>query len=369
MSTSMQAIEWLQLTDHDAAQLPSFLVLAGDETLFKRLVIQRLRYVTCVVGELEFVVLEGDSVLWADVHDQLNTRSLFGGGGTVLLLRDADGFVTAHRAELERLAENEIRCGTLILDLQTFPATTRLAKIAAKQGLVIHCRIPERKAGNRSVPDVQRLRNWLVQHAQQRHALRLTEAQVVQIMDLVGDRLGLIDSELSKLALFADINGQVSKTTIDEVVGGWRTETTWELLNAACRGDAASALAGLERLLAAGESPQAMFGAISWSLRRFAAAVRFVQLQEGRGERPDLVAALVSAGVPKFPAERFQTTLAELRQIGRQRAEQLYGQLLAADMKLKGTHAAPERGRWVLEELVLSLASAISARPQSLKAR
>jgi DNA polymerase-3 subunit delta len=171
--------------------------------------------------------------------------------------------------------------------------------------------------------------------------------------------LGLIDSELSKLALFASDTRKVTDTQIEEVVGGWRTQTTWELLDAACAGNASSAMTQLDRLVHSGELPQVLFGAISWSLRRFAAAVRIVAAQERAGGRPDLGAALAGAGVAKFPTERFQQTMAQLRQIGRKRAGRLYRQLLAADLKIKGSHSDPAKARFVLEQLILALSSAV----------
>jgi DNA polymerase-3 subunit delta len=45
-----------------------------------------------------------------------------------------------------------------------------------------------------------------------------------------------------------------------------------------------------------------------------------------------------------------------MRQLGRDRARQLLTWLLEADLKLKGSHSAAPRDRWVLEELVCKLA-------------
>ena len=179
---------------------------------------------------------------------------------------------------------------------------------------------------------------------------------------MVGENLGLIDGELAKLALFADQAGALSDKQVLDVVGGWRTQSTWELLDKVCQGDAAGALAQLDRLIQSGEHPQALFGAFSWSLRRFAAAVRIVEAQETRGQRANLSSALAAAGVNKFPKDRFDNALAQLRQIGRRRGQRLYRRLLDADLKMKRSHSSPQRARFVLEELIFELSSALSTK-------
>jgi DNA polymerase-3 subunit delta len=46
-----------------------------------------------------------------------------------------------------------------------------------------------------------------------------------------------------------------------------------------------------------------------------------------------------------------------LRQIGRQRAEQLHRWLLEADLALKGSHSRDHRARLVLEQIIFRLAA------------
>ncbi len=178
----------------------------------------------------------------------------------------------------------------------------------------------------------------------------------------MGESLSLIDQELAKLALFADDAGQVSDETVVTVVGGWRTQTTWELLDRVCDGDAAAGLAQLDRLLQSGEHPQALFGAVSWTLRRFAAAAHAIAVAEKQGRRIKIPDALVAVGFSKFPPQRLQQAEQQLRQIGRSRAMSLYHWLLDADLKLKGSHSAPERARFVLEKLILRLSKAADER-------
>lgn len=355
MQGSVHAFEFLNASSDD---LPALVVLVGEESLLRRLVIQRILEFAGTDAAEGLVRRVGNEATWNDVRDDLASRSLFHSTSNLVHVLEADGLVSASRAQLEDYAASESSSSTLILELSTFPANTRLAKIADGQGLVISCRPPETKIGKRTEIDVHSMVKWLVPYAKSRYGLHMSARQMERVVELVGDQMGLIDSEVSKLALFADPHGKVTDTQVDDVVGGWRTQTTWELLDAACAGNAASAIQQLDRLIQSGEPQQAIFGAISWSLRRFAAAVRVVHAQERSGSRPDLAAALASVEVPTFPKDRFQRVVSQLRQIGRKRAGRLYRQLLSADLKMKGSHAAPDRARFVLEQLIFSLSDA-----------
>ncbi len=341
-----------------APRLPGICIVYGDEPFLKQLVLGRIRQT--IVGadddEVPFADLEGATCAWRDVADELTTVSLFGGSTRLVVVSEADDFVSKHRPQLEKLAEKPPSAGTLVLEVKSWPGNTRLAKQVAKTGLAVDCRPPQRLVRNRSQLDQARLCQWFASWAQRQHQLKLSSSLAAQIVDIIGPHMGLIDQELAKLALYADETGSVSAQTIVEVVGGWRTKTTWELLDAATTGNAAEALKQLDRLIQSGENPQALFGAFSWSLRRFAAATRVVERAERNGQRPDLQAALLEAGFRKFPREALQTAEASLRQLGRQRAGQLYRLLLDSDLRMKGSHSTPRRARYVLEMLLIRLA-------------
>jgi len=140
---------------------------------------------------------------------------------------------------------------------------------------------------------------------------------------------------------------------VQQMVGGWRAKTTWVMLDAALAGDAAAALAQLDRLLSSGETPVGLLGQISASLRRLAAATRLILRGEATGRRIALRDALELAGVRSFV---LQKTERELRRLGRNRGSQLYHWLLEADLDLKGDSSLSPR--LILERLILRLAAA-----------
>ncbi|MEZ6102933.1 MAG: DNA polymerase III subunit delta [Pirellulaceae bacterium] len=337
-----------------SSPVPPVCVVYGADAFLRQLALARLRG-TLTSDDVDLVRLEGGQIAWRDLSDELSSRSLFGGDQRVIMVLDADSFVTQNRSRLEDYVAAPAKGTTLVLITDSWPATTRLYKAVAATGLPIDCGLPTRGTRGGAV-DTTAVVQWLGHWAKDRHGLKLDRTLGNYLWELAGPQLGRLDQELAKLALFADEKGTISQQLITDVVGGWRTKSTWELLDAVQAGNAAEALQQLERLLIAGENPQALFGAFSWSLRRFAAATRLVQLAERQGERVDLRESLRQAGFRNFPSE-LEKAERQLRAIGRERGAQLNQWLLDADLKLKGSHAAPARARQVLESLILRLAT------------
>ena len=128
-------------------QLPALVIVYGDEPFLKQRAVAAVRMsVECAGGE-GIDAWDANDVRWKDVSDELLTPSLFGGGKRVLLVRQADAFVTANRGELEAYVARDPATATLVLELKSWPGNTRLAKAVAKTGLAITCRVPERTAG------------------------------------------------------------------------------------------------------------------------------------------------------------------------------------------------------------------------------
>jgi DNA polymerase III subunit delta len=180
------------------------------------------------------------------------------------------------------------------------------------------------------------------------------------LVELIGPELGLLDQELAKLALMAGDEKKITEESVRRSVGGWRTKTTWEMLDAAMDGNVREAMLQLDRLLASGEQPVGLLGQISASLRRFAAATRLVLQAESARRRINLRDALEQAGIRSFVLQKAER---QLRLLGRQRGAQLYRWLLQADLDLKGESAMPPR--LIIERLIVRL----SARQEPLGKR
>jgi DNA polymerase-3 subunit delta len=353
MSQTVHVFDYLHAPDK-FAPAPVCIVF-GDEPFLKQQALQRLRCAVLEDEDAPFTAFEGTTSQWRDVFDELATVALFGGDKRLALVTSADAFVSNYRSRLESYFEKPKTCGVLILDVATWQSNTRLYKQADRSGLQIDCRAPQKAVGRRKVLDEGRLSKWLVTWSRSHHQARLQPMAAQLLLELVGPQFGLLDQELAKLALFAGLDGEVTPEMVRDVVGGWRTQTIWELLDAACDGKSDDALRQLDRLLHSGENALGLFGRISWSLRRFAAATRNYENAQREGRRIGLRQALEQAGFRPWPKGAIERAEQQLKQLGRQRAGRLYRWLLEADLALKGSHSTPHRARFVLEQLLVRL--------------
>lgn len=325
------------------------IAVSGDERFLKRLVIETLRREA--LGEdndFSQTVFSGDTAALRDVLDELDTVSLFGPGGRFIVVEDADDFVSRYRAELEDYVAKPAKASTLLLDVKSWPSNTRLAKAIAASGLTIEA----------TAPTAAKLRKWLAAWSQKRHGKQLAGDALDLLLEIVGPQPGLLDQELAKLSAAIGDAPAIDVRQVEELVGGWRAKTTWEMLDAALAGDAPTALVELDRLLIGGENPIGLLGQVGSTLRRLAAATRLVEEAEQAGRRASLRAALEEVGVRPFVVAKSES---QLRQLGRQRAGKLCQWLLDADLALKGDSQLP--ARTVLEQLVVRMAR----QPQGAK--
>jgi DNA polymerase-3 subunit delta len=181
--------------------------------------------------------------------------------------------------------------------------------------------------------------------------VQLSHAAAETLTEMVGPELGLLDQELAKLALVAGEGQKITPEMVQQSAGGWRTKTTWEMLDAVLEGKVREAMLQFDRLLASGEQPVGLLAQISASLRRFAAATRLILQAEAAHRRLAVRDALAQAGVKPFVLQKAEQ---QLRHLGRQRGSQLHGWLLEADQHLKGDSAMPPR--LILERLLVRLA-------------
>lgn len=276
------------------------------------------------------------------VCDELLTISMFG-DRRVVLVEDADDFVSAHRAGLEKYVAQPAKTSVLILDVKSWPKNTKLAKATAKCGLNIEC--SELKGAA--------LSKWLIRTAKRQHEKTIDSETAALVIQLAGDSLGLLQQELEKLAALVGDADTITQEDVVRVVGGWRIETTWAMLDAIRDGKLDSALRDLDKLMLAGDAPQKILGGLIFTFRKFATATEIAR------QTRDLPGALRSAGVfPNAiaPAERY------LKRLGFDRASQLFQWMIEADANLKGgSRVDPKRQ---LEALFVKLA-AVPSRPRS----
>lgn len=308
-------------------------------------------------GDEDFAASKYDSenATWADIHDELSTRSLFGGDGPKIVVVDhADKFVKDNRDRIEDYVDATSHGGLLILIVDSWASNTKLYKKVDKSGVQIRCDAPTKSAKSKQ-RDEKKTADWLVARAASVYEFQLPAGGAHVLIELTDCEFGRMDQELQKLALYADKQGKVSQETIKKVVGGWRSRTMWEAIDAAADGDAGRSLELLDQLLRSGEHPLALFGQLSWSLRRYATATEIVMRQLRNQRKPNLPNAIKEAGFRAWGGE-VEAAQARIRQLGRDRAGLMLDWLLEADLQLKRSHSKENRGRLVLEKLFVKMA-------------
>ncbi len=324
-------------------------VLFGGERFLQR---EATAHLLADVDDFSVSRLDGDQAEIADVLDELCTQSLFGGSTKTVVIDHADAFVKANREALEDLLDGGSD-GLLVMLVETWPANTRLYKRANTKGIQIRCAPPTTSARSKT-PDLKRVAKWISERAQTVHAFKLPAAGAQMLVDLTDCQFGQMDMELQKLALYAD-KGKVTVETVGKVVGGWRTQTMWDAIGSAVDGEAGRALELLDQLLKSGEHPLALFGQLSWSLRRYATATELVLRQVRDGNRPDVGSAISAAGFKPWGGEA-DLAHDRLKQLGRERAAKILDWIVETDFSLKRSHSAGDRGRMALEKLFVQMA-------------
>jgi len=332
---------------------PSVIVLHGDEPFLVRAMLDRLRGVLCpdeADRDWAWREFTGDEPLDPrDVFDEAATVPMFATATRAAVVRQADAFVTAARERLEALAATSRgRRGVVILEVKTFPATTRLAKAVAAHGLVIETSIPQRAD----------LAAWLRKWAETSHGAKLQVATAERLVERVGQDLGCLDQAVARLAAAAPPGNRgatIPPEAVDDFAVSPQERTAWGMVDAAAGGDTRRAIAELGDLIDAGENPVGIAAQIATSLRRLSTAARLLALPAGAGRPAGVEQALREAGVAAWPKALAQAK-ESLTQLGSRRARRLPAWLLDLDLALKGEASRGLRARLALERLFCKMA-------------
>ena len=311
----MHAIEFL--SQNETLPDTPVLVLYGPERYLKVRILHLIP--GCAPDSDEDAALTRTAGKDADLRsvcDELLTISMFG-DQRIVLIEDADDFVSKNRAGLEKYVSNPSQSSLLILDVRSWPKNTKLAKAIAKIGMTIEC--GELKGAS--------LTKWLIATAQEQFEKEMDGNTAALIVELAGDSPGLLQQELEKLAALVGDADRITQEDVTRVVGGWRIQTTWAMLDAIRDNNVGAAIENLDKLILAGDAPQKILGGLTFTFRKLAEATEIAR------QTRDLSGALRSAGV--FPAavgpsEKY------LKRIGFEKASRIFQKLITADANMKG---------------------------------
>ena len=309
-------------------------VLYGDEPFLKRRVLLSLRERALgPEGDAQSVATHtGATATFAEVFDELQTLPFFT-RRRVVVVEEADPFVTEHRTQLERKFGNLPASGVLILEVKTWASNTRLAKMVPNLA-AIECKVLKQNM----------LPAWCSNWAASQYQKQLPAPAAAMLVDYVGPEMGLLDQEILKCSIYVDPRRTIEMEDVDRLVGNNRSESIFKMFDAMAEGRTAQALGMFERALDQGEEPFKIMGAFNSQLRRLAKAHRLA----ARGK--NLRDALATAGVPPFAISSSESLL---RQLGQRRLRRLYDWLVEANLDLRGNSPLPER--MILERFLVRL--------------
>lgn len=257
--------------------------------------------------------IDGAAADLADVLDELRTQSLLG-GRRVVVVEDADGFISAHRSSLEKFCSAPTDFSSLILLCNTLPTNTRLSKIITKTGTVLR---PD-------VPKGRRLHAWVRDRGQTVHGKRLDGAAAQMLADHIGASLAALDAELSKLASYVGRREEITTSDVDTLTGRLRQEKVFAVTDAIDAGDTATALDHWHQVLATDRAaPARALGGLAWAVRRLLETRR--QWEEGADIR-SLARTMFTD--PHVLVHRFQN-------VSNKELEQRQRDLLTVDLDVK----------------------------------
>jgi DNA polymerase III subunit delta len=249
----------------------------------------------------------------------------------------SDGsFVSRYRSALEKYAASPAKSGVLILEVKSWPANTKLAKL-----------IPDAATIVGKTPAVHKLPGWCIDWTKTAYSKKLAGPASQLLVDLVGTEMGLLDTELEKLAVYVGDRGTIEATDVDLLVGRSRSANVFKIMDAVGDGKPRESLTILSELFEEGDVPEAILGALGFQIRKLALAARIHK------QGATLEDAMDRANVAKWPQAR-DSTVKQLRALGWNRIDKLYDWLVECDQGMKGGSALPKRT--LLERLVVRMA-------------
>ncbi|MBM4024537.1 MAG: DNA polymerase III subunit delta [Planctomycetes bacterium] len=283
--------------------------------------------------------VDGAEAVLAEVLDELRTVP-FLTDKRVVVVRDADGFVSKHREILEKYFEKPAATGILVLTVSSWDARTRLSKMLPKVGALIELTPPPR----------WKLPEHLVQHAANKHKVRLNRDAAAMLVEFIGEELAQLYNEVEKLVLFARGETTIRADHVVALTGHHRIYDAFEVIDAVIGGHVGQAVTRLRRMFEEDKSTEySAVGAFAFHLRRMFQAKTLLDQRTN----PAVIAKQLRIWSNK---DRF---FAQLQRISLAQIAAFLEELAAIDHATKtGQGQAPV----LIEQLVLRLAGAGAGR-------
>jgi DNA polymerase III subunit delta len=215
----------------------------------------------------------------AEIFDELRTPG-FLVPHKVVLLKDADDFISRNRDAMELYFDRPSTSGTLILTVSSWLKTTKLAKKLLEVGKLIAT--PELK--DWQLPD------FAMRYASERFGKAMSKPAAQMLVELVGDEPGLIAGQVEKLAMFVDTRKSITPEDVTAIVGRNRFFDAFEVIDSMTAGDMPTAITRIRSMFRNDkESEYSAVGAFAFHFRKmFTAKTRLAKGESADAMAPSL---------------------------------------------------------------------------------
>jgi len=270
----------------------------------------------------------------SEVLDELRTLP-FLTEKRVVLIKGADTFVSQNRQLLERYFENPCPTGILVLTVNSWDSRTKLAKKLPSVGKLI----------NVTQPKPWQLPGRLYNYASDAHDKKLTKDAAELLIELTGDELPRLYSEIDKLALFSDAEKTITARHVESLIGHNRLFNCFAVIDSCLAGKIAQAVERLRGMFAEDKSTEyTVVGAFAFHFRRLFNAKALLE----KGAGPDEAARKAGIWSNK------DVVFAQLSKMSLQQIGENLKQLAQIDYAIKTGQTKPQVA---IEQIVLRLAS------------
>lgn len=272
----------------------------------------------------------------AEVLDELRTMP-FLAEKRVVLIKDADPFVSANRQYLEKYFDSPSPCGVLVLTVGTWPKNTKLAKKLAAAGQLI---------------DVAEIKGWKLPKfaadcAESKHGKAFAGRSAELLVELVGDDPGRVTSEVEKLAMYVGDRKLITADDIEKLIGHNRMFNAFAVIDAITAGDMGTAIERLRNMFAADKSAEyTVVGAFAYHFRRMFTAKTL--LAKGMAQRQVIGQLRIWGNVDGF-----------FRQLGRMSLEKIAAVLCELARIDYASKTGQATCRVAIEQLVVKLGTGV----------
>lgn len=281
---------------------------------------------------------EAASVSASDVLDELRTAP-FLTGKRVVRIKGADDFISKNRTLLEKYFDNPCPTGRLILTVKTWDARTKLAKKLKKVGKLMSV----------TPPKPWELPPRLIRYANDAYDKRLSKDTAEFLIELTGDGLTRLYSEIDKLALYSGDQKIITQKHVESLIGHNRLFSAFAVIDAIIAGNAGVAIERLRGMFAEDKSTEyTVVGAFAYHVRRMFNA----KILLDRGLRPREIEnrLRIWGNTDAF--------FARLRQINLKQIGKYLQQLGETDYAIK---TGQTQAKIAMEQLVLKLVAGTTA--------